>query len=249
MATNYNPKIVMDGLVVHVDAGNIKSYPGSGKTLKDLSGKGLDLSTTGTFNTSTDATTAGTIYDHNGSSNIQTATFTPISSLTWSIIWWIRTTGTPPSNYRGIIRIMDSNAGTGSNYPGYYWQTDQRTTTNSYIHEYQRMWNGTTADAAWSSANIVDTADWGSQAWFCCGVSHNKSVGGNGVYKNYKNGSLITTRTNTLDVSGYGDINQIKFNTSNGNSIFMGAVSLYNRVFTDLEFEQNFNALKGRYGY
>ena len=31
MATNYNPKIVMDGLVVHVDAGNIKSYPGTGK--------------------------------------------------------------------------------------------------------------------------------------------------------------------------------------------------------------------------
>ena len=248
MATNYNPKIVMDGLVVHVDAGNIKSYPGSGKTLKDLSGKGLDLSTTGTFNTSTDATTAGTIYDHNGSSNIQTATFTPISSLTWSIIWWIRSTGAPPSNYRAIIRLKDSNSGTGSNYPGYYWGTDNRTTTNSYIHEYQKAWNGTDNQTNWSAGNIVATADWGSQAWFCCGVSHNKPAGGNGVFKNYENGSRKSTRTNTLPYA-YGDINHLIFNISSGNSVYMGAVSLYNRVLTDLEFEQNFNALKGRYGY
>ena len=51
----------MDGLVVHVDAGNIKSYPGSGTTLKDLSKNGYDLSTAGTLNTSNDAS-AGTIY-------------------------------------------------------------------------------------------------------------------------------------------------------------------------------------------
>ena len=248
MATNYNPKIVMDGLVVHVDAGNIKSYPGTGKTLKDLSGNGLDLSTTGTFNTANDAD-AGTVYDHNGSSSVTTATFSPISSLTWSVIWWIRSTGTTSSNFRHVIRLQDTNAFTGSNYPAYYWQADTRTPSNSYIHEYQRMWNGTTAASNWSSANVVDSADWNSQAWFCCGVSHNKSVGSDGVFKNYNNGSLKTTRTQTFDVSGYGDINLLAFNTSNGNTVRMGAVSLYNRVLTDLEFEQNFNALKGRYGY
>ena len=248
MATNYNPKTVIDGLVVYIDPGNIKSYPGSGTTLKDLTSNGLDLSTAGTFNTATDAK-AGTIYDYNGSSIMQTVTFTPISSLTWSIIWWIRSTGAPSSNYRGMIRLKDSNSGTGSNYPGYYWQTDNRLTANSYIHEYQKAWNGTDLQQSWSSSNIVATADWGSQAWFCCGVSHNKSVGSNGVFKNYKNGSPNNTRTQTFDVSGYGDINELSFNSSNGNTVRMGAVSLYNRVLTDLEFEQNFNALKGRYGY
>tara|TARA_R100000353_G_scaffold174660_1_gene143107 strand:+ start:1468 stop:2214 length:747 start_codon:yes stop_codon:yes gene_type:complete len=247
MALSHSPSIVIDGLVVHIDAGNIKSYPGSGTTLKDLSKNGYDLSTAGTLNTSNDAS-AGTIYDHNGSGLIQTAAFTPISSLTWSIIWWIRTTGTPPSNYRGIIRLLDTNAGTGSNYPGYYWQTDQRTTTSQYIHEYQKAWNGTDNQAAWSASNVVDIADWTSQAWFCCGVSHNKPAGGNGVFKAYKNGSLKTTRTNSLANSGYGDINKLLFNTSSGNTIYMGVVSLYDRVLTDLEFEQNFNALKGRYG-
>ena len=38
MATNYNPSIVTDGLVLCVDAANSKSYPGSGSTFFDLSG-------------------------------------------------------------------------------------------------------------------------------------------------------------------------------------------------------------------
>ena len=39
MATNYNPKIVTDGLVLCLDAANTKSYPGSGTTWTDISGK------------------------------------------------------------------------------------------------------------------------------------------------------------------------------------------------------------------
>jgi len=40
LATNYNPRIVTDGLVLCLDAGNTKSYPGSGTTWTDLSGNG-----------------------------------------------------------------------------------------------------------------------------------------------------------------------------------------------------------------
>ena len=39
MATNYNPKIVTDGLVLCLDAANTKSYSGSGTTWTDISGK------------------------------------------------------------------------------------------------------------------------------------------------------------------------------------------------------------------
>lgn len=45
MATNYNPRIVTDGLVLALDAANTKSYPGSGTTWTDLSGN----SNTGTL--------------------------------------------------------------------------------------------------------------------------------------------------------------------------------------------------------
>ena len=38
MGIQYNPRIVTDGLVLALDAGNTKSYPGSGTTWTDLSG-------------------------------------------------------------------------------------------------------------------------------------------------------------------------------------------------------------------
>ena len=40
MGIAYNPRIVTDGLVLALDAGNTKSYPGSGTTWYDLSGNG-----------------------------------------------------------------------------------------------------------------------------------------------------------------------------------------------------------------
>lgn len=38
MSNQYGPRIVTDGLVLYLDAGNTKSYPGVGNTLYDLSG-------------------------------------------------------------------------------------------------------------------------------------------------------------------------------------------------------------------
>ena len=40
MALAHSPKIITDGLVLCLDAGNAKSYPGSGTTWSDLSGNG-----------------------------------------------------------------------------------------------------------------------------------------------------------------------------------------------------------------
>jgi hypothetical protein len=40
MATAYSPLVVTDGLVMYLDAGNTKSYPGSGTTWTDISRNG-----------------------------------------------------------------------------------------------------------------------------------------------------------------------------------------------------------------
>ena len=39
MGVTYNTSVVREGLVLHLDAANVKSYPGSGTTWFDLSGK------------------------------------------------------------------------------------------------------------------------------------------------------------------------------------------------------------------
>ena len=53
MAVSAGPKIVKDGLVLCLDAGNSESYPGSGTTWTDLSGNGNNGTLTNgpTFNT------------------------------------------------------------------------------------------------------------------------------------------------------------------------------------------------------
>jgi hypothetical protein len=40
MGIFYNTSIARDGLVLHLDAANKKSYPGTGTTWKDLNGNG-----------------------------------------------------------------------------------------------------------------------------------------------------------------------------------------------------------------
>ena len=37
MGITYNPRTITDGLVLCLDAGNSKSYPGSGTTVYDIS--------------------------------------------------------------------------------------------------------------------------------------------------------------------------------------------------------------------
>lgn len=55
MATKSGPNIVTDGLLLALDAGSLRSYPGSGTTWKDLSDNGFDFSMDGsgiTYNSS-----------------------------------------------------------------------------------------------------------------------------------------------------------------------------------------------------
>jgi len=47
LALGHSPRIVMDGLVLALDAGNTKSYPGSGSTWYDLSGNGRNATISG----------------------------------------------------------------------------------------------------------------------------------------------------------------------------------------------------------
>lgn len=55
MSLAHSPRITQDGLILCLDAGNTKSYPGSGTVWKDLSGKGHDFTVVSTaFNTDSD---------------------------------------------------------------------------------------------------------------------------------------------------------------------------------------------------
>ena len=66
MAISYNPRTITDGLVLALDAGNPKSYPGSGTTWTDLTGDGTNkkIYVNGSL-AATSATLTGTVTQNN----------------------------------------------------------------------------------------------------------------------------------------------------------------------------------------
>jgi hypothetical protein len=231
MALAHSPSIVTNGLRVSFDAGNIKCYPGSGNTLFSLNGK--ENATASTISTATDAV-AGKVLDHNTSTSVTINLSPTVNHEVWSLIFWVKSTGLTSSNFRVVIALDDTNSS-----HNYFYNVDTRETTNSFILGYQKDYN----ISSWLTYNFNTAAEWDDQTWWCLGVSHN-----NTVFRHYVQGNFTNTQTQTRDVAGYGDINQIFLNRSGSNTVYMGPVYLYDRILTDDEFKQNFNALRGRFG-
>ena len=230
MGIAYNPRIVTDGLRVFYDAGNIKCYPGSGNTLFSLNG--TENATATTISTATDAT-AGTVLNHNSSTEITVNLSPNLNHEVWSLILWIRSTGLTSSNFRNVLALEDTNSS-----HNYFYNIDTRETTDSYILGYQKDYT----ISSWYTVAFNSSTQWDDQTWWCLGVSHN-----NTIFKSYRQGQLFNTQTQTRDVAGYGDIDQLHINRSGSNTVYMGPVLLYDKILTDDEFKQNFNATRGRF--
>lgn len=231
MGLAHSPRIVTDGLILCLDAGNVKSYPGSGNTLYSLNGT-ENVSTT-TINVASDAT-AGTVLNHNTTTQLTVNLLPYVNHEIWSLIVWIRSTGITPSNYRGVVTIRDTNSS-----HNYFYNMDTRETTNTYILGYQKDYNIN----SWLTYGFNNQSQWTQQEWWCLGVSHN-----NTVFRHYVQGNFTNTQTQTRDVAGYGDIDQISINANSSNTVYMGPLLFYDRILTDDEFKQNFNATRGRFG-
>ena len=92
MAVRHNPKIATDGLVLALDAGNTKSYTGSGTTWSDLSGSNNN----GTLANYLHVSGPSGYFDFNGSStNVRMSAdmFDPNTDFTLSS--WVNSDATP----------------------------------------------------------------------------------------------------------------------------------------------------------
>jgi hypothetical protein len=230
MAIVYNTNIVTDGLRAFYDVNNIKCYPGSGNILYSLLGK-ENVSTT-TISTVYD-NNAGTILDHNNSTSLTVNLDPVVNHEIWSLIVWVKSTGITPSNYRNIVRLEQSGG------PGYFYIIDTRETTNTYILGYQKDYYIND----WLTYAFNNQTQWNEQKWWCIGVSHN-----NTVFRHYVNGEFVNQQTQTRSVVDYTDLRQIRINPSSGNTVHMGQLLFYDKILSDNEFKQNFNAVRRRYG-
>ena len=229
MGLVHSPRIVTDGLVLALDAGNTKSYPGSGTTWTDLSGNGNN----------------GTLVNSVGynSSNGGSLTFDPtlnqyvsftsesqtsLQSQQISLCCWIKQI--PYDNYYGLFGwssygsgggiLLDISSPGATGYPNLQAGNGAWTTVNSNINL------GT------SIGYVVGTYDGSSLKIYI-----------NGVLANSVNAAITigySGRQLVLGRYGFSNLNEYS------GSIF--TASIYNRALTASEVQQNYNALRGRFG-
>jgi hypothetical protein len=223
MGTNYNPRIVTSGLVLALDAANPKSYPGSGTTCSDLS----NTNSNGTLtNGTTYSSTVMGVFNFDGTNDLisfpHNAAQNPASI---TISSWVK----PLSSLKtGNIVGKDGNL-------GYRYRVGS-------AGEVQLLDRGAT--------NIISTAGGliSADNWYNILVTGNPAglqIFINGIFI-VSNATAFGGNTRTTDLVIGAEDGAVSFAESFKGSI--AQVSIYNRVLTALEIQQNFNATRRRYG-
>jgi hypothetical protein len=218
-----NPIIVESGLVLHLDAGNVLSYPGTGTVWTDLSGN----SNTGTLTngpTYSSANGGSIVFD--GTNDVVTCGNAASLQITvGTIAAWINATNSN-SGYNGIIVKQ------------FAWSLFVR---DNLLVSYD--WG----NGAERSTGVTV----GNNTWKYVAMSFNETIGtpsNNAII--YIDGSPVLTTTvknssqNVALAIGDGGVPSQSQNFG-GN---ISQVTVYNRVLSAAEVSQNYNALRGRYG-
>ena len=222
MAINYSPKIVTNGLVLCLDAANPKSYPGNGTVWKDLSGNERHATL---FNNPT--------FDNNG---VGSFIFDGLDD-------WARTEnngiGTGASIPHSMEMWVNFNVITGTRW----WLAVLGQYGQGAHH-----WIGTSATGtgfgAWSASCQRNPNLLGINQWI-----HITQTFDGTVLKDYVNGvngsSCVATGfnfTNSNFTIGLRLGSEAYFNGK------VSSAKIYNRALSLQEIQQNFNAVRGRYG-
>lgn len=214
MGIAYNSSIVTDGLALCLDAGNPRSYPGTGTTWLDVSGNARN----GTL-------VNGPTYD---SANLGSVKFDGINDYLQSII---ATTSTRTVS----VFYKLANPGTGWGPLWRYEDWKERIFPNAItlINSNGTYYNLSGPNSSTGIVNIVYSYNGTNAKSYLNGV----------IQSNITMDGPMNTGTYTYmfgrqaggSTEAYVDMN-------------LYSVQFYNTQLSDLDVQQNFNALRGRYG-
>jgi hypothetical protein len=224
--TSLEEPIVTSGLVLYLDAGNLASYPGSGTTWIDLSGNGNN----GTLvnGVGFDGGNGGSLSFDGVNDYVNCGTVNFSSGTSVSVEVWVK----PGSIQKQFADILDYNhSGTG----GFVIQQNS-TSTNQYYFAY---WNGSSFDV--TPTITLSTSSYNHLIFTKSGTSVLGYLNSQNTI-NYTGSSVISLSGRTLHIGRFVAAAGREFN---GN---ITSVKIYNRALTAEEIQQNFNALRGRFG-
>lgn len=247
MSNQYGPRIVTNGLVLCLDAGNTKSYPGSGTVWTDLSGNNNNGTLTNgpTYNSSNGGNISfdGT----NDYMNLGKPTTLNFGSGSFSIGLWIKpTTG-------NILKVIGSKGNNGNS--GWWIAFDNRYNSNTEAIGFSTSsWS---SNLAYVAKETTSAYKYNINKWNHIICMWNATIKDIYIYLN----NTLTTTT-VVQSGGGGAANVTNTDNSNYNTVFMaydsggslwspGSISnitMYNRTLSASEISQNYNATKGRFG-
>lgn len=214
-------KIVTDGLVLALDAGDRNSYPGTGTLWKDLSGNGYHGTLTNgpTFNSSNGGSI---VFD-----GIDDYVECPLAwaPTSFSVYWFMN----PTTRYNYNQQIL-----TAAGWGKFVFHT----TTDGSVYVGTDVYSRFTPTELGANTVILNTYQ-----QFCFTYNHSSNTG-----TFYKNGNLLATKT-AMGVSEAWPNFQI--GNSNGSTATVHGnipiVRIYNRVLSSQEISQNYNVQKSRF--
>ena len=218
MGIDIGPIETTDLLVLHLDAANTRSYPGSGNTVYDLSGSG-----------NTSALTNGPTYL---SSNL--GAFVLDGSNDYILVN-SQANILSKTAYTKIAYIYISNFSTANNIisGGFSGQHAFWMSSTDKLHAGH---NG-----AWNT--VVGATSLSLNTWYFAAVTYSDSTG----WKLYLNGREDGTSATTTTFTGNQEIVIGAYSSGNNFTGRISNIQVYNRTLTATEIFQNYHATKGRY--
>jgi Concanavalin A-like lectin/glucanases superfamily len=238
MSVYAGPRIITpsSGLVLELDAGNIKSYPGSGNTWTDtVSGKKFTL-----YNSPTFSSNNGGYLNFSPSSSQYADSSTSLSSMqNWTVEAWHYYNGTNTgidSGGLGACIVTEYYTGT-PNVINYSLGNDQPLTGNP-TNLQAGFWDGN-----WEVTNSGYTLT--TNQWYQIVGTYDGST-----IKLYVNNSLInsTNYSGSPASGGHGIRLMRRWDNADYWGGYLSMIKIYNIAFNTDQIAQNFNAHRGRYG-
>jgi len=234
MGLSHSPRIVTDGLVFCVDAGDKMSYPGAGTTWADLSKEGNNTTLVNgpTFNSENggsivfDGTNDYGWFNRNGGTNFDGKD--EISICTWvnyqstgSLDTYVMMEDYFASDFQEPVRMAIASSGT--------FKADICSTNNCIVNE---------------TDVIVVTNQWFN---FC--FTYDGSYIKNYINSNFKSsvsqsGNIDTPlQSNARWLLGCGELTR----GERFSNVKLASIQMYNRALSAEEIKQNYNATRGRF--
>jgi hypothetical protein len=226
--------IVTNGLVLNLDTAYYNSYPRSGTTWSDLSGSGNNGTLTNgvTFNVSGDSSSmqfdgaddyvdCGNTVGNFGMSN-------------FTLCAWVKTTSTS----RSILSKQTQNSWNGFNF---------------YINNTGKLQPTVDWSTSAQFGYIISNTSVNTGLWVNCVFVFNGTTKSN--WKIYINSVSDSFTEEGSEITGTGINNSTPFTLAkrefnDGGNLLgnIANVQIYNRALSESEIQQNFNALRGRFG-